>query len=303
MPPLILQPLVENAVKHGVSSRAAGGTVTVSGRRLVGSNGEASLELTVRNQARGSEPSVEADIGSGGIGLTNIERRLALAYGERASVSLEALSDGAMASVRLPLELPALEVAHAHPGRPGVIVDQLRAVIADDERPARAFLRNALRKRPERRGIVGEAAGGMEAVRLIEEQRPDVAFLDLQMPGLDGLGVVRMLDRRHLPFVVFVTVYEEHAVKAFEVNAVDYLLKPVSPERLAETLTRVHERLDRTDQRAAAAAGLQRAVDACRAGNAVGLSSSASPCAAGTRSRSCPSNSLPRSSPRENWCT
>ena len=142
-----------------------------------------------------------------------------------------------------------------------MIVDQLRAVIADDERPARAFLRNALRKRPDVE-IVGEAAEGIAAVRLIEEQRPDVAFLDLQMPGLDGIGVVRMVDRRHLPFVVFVTAYEEHAVKAFEVNAVDYLLKPVSPERLAETLSRVHERLDRTDQRAAAAAGLQRAVDA-----------------------------------------
>jgi two-component system LytT family response regulator len=70
--------------------------------------------------------------------------------------------------------------------------------------------------------------------------------------------------------VVFVTAYEEHAVKAFEVNAVDYLLKPVSPERLAETLTRVHERLDRTDQRAAAAAGLQRAVDACEPGTRSG---------------------------------
>ncbi len=116
VPPLILQPLVENAVKHGVSSRAAGGTVTVSGRRLIGLNGEASLELTVRDQARGSEPSIEADIGSGGIGLTNIERRLALAYGERASVSLEALPDGAIARVRLPLELPAVEAAHLAAG-------------------------------------------------------------------------------------------------------------------------------------------------------------------------------------------
>ena len=116
VPPLILQPLVENAVKHGVSSRAAGGTVTVSGRRIVTSGNEMSLELTVRDQARGSERSVETDIGSGGIGLTNIERRLALAYGERASVSLEALPDGAIASVRLPLELPALEAAHAAAG-------------------------------------------------------------------------------------------------------------------------------------------------------------------------------------------
>ena len=142
-----------------------------------------------------------------------------------------------------------------------MIVDRVRAVIADDERPARAFLRNALRKREDVE-IVGEAATGIEAVQLIERERPDVAFLDLQMPELDGLGVVRMLDRRHLPLVVFVTAYEEHAVKAFEVNAVDYLLKPVSPERLAEAMTRLQERLDRVDQRNAAATRLRRTAKA-----------------------------------------
>ena len=138
-----------------------------------------------------------------------------------------------------------------------MIIDRLRAVIADDERPARAFLRNVLKKRPDVE-IVGEADNGMEAVRLIEAERPDVAFLDLQMPELDGLAVVRLIDRRRLPFVVFVTAYEEHAVKAFELNAVDYLLKPVSPERLDEAVTRVQERLDRVDQRAASAARLER---------------------------------------------
>lgn len=142
-----------------------------------------------------------------------------------------------------------------------MIVDRLRAVIADDERPARTFLRNALKKRPDVE-IVGEAENGVEAVRLIEAERPDVAFLDLQMPELDGLGVVRLIDRRRLPFVVFVTAYEEHAVKAFELNAVDYLLKPVSPERLGEAITRLHERLDRVDQRLSAAARLERAAAA-----------------------------------------
>ncbi len=142
-----------------------------------------------------------------------------------------------------------------------MIVDRVRAVIADDERPARAFLLSALRKREDVE-VVGEAATGVEAVQLIERERPDVAFLDLQMPELDGLGVVRMVDRRHLPLVVFVTAYEEHAVKAFDVNAVDYLLKPVSPERLAEAMTRLQERLDRVDQRHAAASRLQRTAKA-----------------------------------------
>jgi two-component system LytT family response regulator len=139
-----------------------------------------------------------------------------------------------------------------------VIVDRLRVVIADDERPARTFLRNALRKRPDIE-VVGEAETGAAAVRLIEAERPDVAFLDLQMPELDGLSVVRLIDRRYLPFVVFVTAYDEHAVTAFELNAVDYLLKPVSPERLAEAVTRLQERLDRADQRTALLTRLDRA--------------------------------------------
>ena len=76
----------------------------------------------------------------------------------------------------------------------------------------------------------------MEAVSLIDRERPDLAFLDLQMPELDGLGVVRVLKRKHMPLVVFVTAYEEYALRAFELNAVDYLLKPVNPARLGEAL-------------------------------------------------------------------
>jgi two-component system, LytTR family, response regulator len=137
----------------------------------------------------------------------------------------------------------------------------IRAVLVDDERPARAFLTSLVRKRDDVE-IVGEAADGLTAVRLIEEHRPDVAFLDLQMPELDGLGVVRLVHRKHLPLVVFVTAFDEYAIKAFEVNAVDYLLKPVSPERLAAAMARVHERLDRADLRASATAGLQTAIAA-----------------------------------------
>ena len=88
-----------------------------------------------------------------------------------------------------------------------------------------------LKRRPDV-DIVGEAETGVEAVALIERERPDLAFLDLQMPELDGLGVVRVLKRKHMPLVVFVTAYEEYALRAFELNAVDYLLKPVSPARL-----------------------------------------------------------------------
>jgi two-component system LytT family response regulator len=122
----------------------------------------------------------------------------------------------------------------------------LRVVVADDERPARTFLVSLLRAWPDVE-IVGEAETGTEAVELIERVRPDLVLLDLQMPELDGLGVVRMLRKDRLPLVAFVTAYDEYAVRAFEANAVDYLLKPVEPLRLRATLTRVQQRLEHTD--------------------------------------------------------
>ena len=121
---------------------------------------------------------------------------------------------------------------------------RLRAVIVDDERPARLFLLARLRALPEVH-VVGEAANGGDAIQLIERERPDVAFLDLQMPEIDGLGVVRMVRRRFLPLIIFVTAFDEYAVKAFDLNAVDYLTKPVNVTRLREAVRRALERLER----------------------------------------------------------
>jgi two-component system, LytTR family, response regulator len=126
------------------------------------------------------------------------------------------------------------------------VTTRLRVVIADDERPARAFLAALLRSCDDV-DLTGEAAGGAEAVKLIEAQRPDLAFLDLQMPEVDGLSVVRLIKKPLLPLVAFVTAYDEYAVRAFELNAIDYLLKPVEPVRLRRTLQRAHERLERSD--------------------------------------------------------
>jgi len=123
---------------------------------------------------------------------------------------------------------------------------KIRVVIADDERPARSFLAAALRAFEDVE-IVGEGETGTEAIELIERERPDLALLDLQMPEIDGLGVVRLLKRNTMPLVAFVTAYDEYAVRAFELNAVDYLLKPVDGARLRETLNRVQERLEHAD--------------------------------------------------------
>lgn len=126
--------------------------------------------------------------------------------------------------------------------------DKLRVVIADDERPARSFLAAILRAFDDV-VIVGEAANGMDAVTVIESTRPDLALLDLQMPEVDGLGVVRLLKKSKTPLVAFVTAYDEYAVRAFEVNAVDYILKPVEAARLRQTIDRARERLERDDYR------------------------------------------------------
>jgi two-component system LytT family response regulator len=123
---------------------------------------------------------------------------------------------------------------------------RLRVVIADDERPARSFLAALLRTFDDVL-IVAEAETGKEAVAVIERERPDLALLDPQMPELDGMGVVRMLKKGDVPLIAFVTAYDEYAVRAFEVNAVDYLLKPVETTRLRETINRAQERIEHAE--------------------------------------------------------
>ena len=123
---------------------------------------------------------------------------------------------------------------------------KLRTVIADDERPAREYLKAILASFDEIE-IVGVAENGTDAVALIERTKPDLAFLDLKMPELTGLEVVRMIKRSCMPLVAFVTAYDEFAVAAFELNAVDYLLKPVERSRVSETIARSNERLEKAD--------------------------------------------------------
>lgn len=138
---------------------------------------------------------------------------------------------------------------------------KLTVVIADDERPARSFLATLLRGFDDV-ALVGEAEHGAAAVQLIERERPDLALLDVQMPDLDGFQVVRVVRAAMLPLVAFVTAYDEYAVRAFEVAAVDYLLKPVTAARLRETLNRAQERLENAALREQAASRVRAAVSA-----------------------------------------
>jgi len=115
----------------------------------------------------------------------------------------------------------------------------IRTLLVDDEDLARAALRRELASDPGIE-IVGEALNGIEAIEMIGELRPDLVLLDIEMPGFDGFEVVQQL--ANPPAIVFVTAYDEYAVRAFEANAIDYLLKPVQPERLARALARVRQR-------------------------------------------------------------
>ncbi len=131
-----------------------------------------------------------------------------------------------------------------------------RVLIVDDEPLARGRLRALLEKEPEAE-IVGEAGHGLEAVDLIGELKPELVFLDIQMPELDGFGVLASIDPEHRPLIIFVTAFDQFAVKAFEARALDYLLKPFDRDRFQAAFCRALEELRR-----ATPAPVQSKVDA-----------------------------------------
>jgi len=120
----------------------------------------------------------------------------------------------------------------------------MRVVIADDERIARGRLRHLLTGQPGVE-IVGECANGHQTVRMLSQRNVDVLFLDIQMPGIDGMGVAKSIPRDRAPLIVFVTAYDEYAIEAFAVRAFDYLLKPFDRERFSQTLDHLRNELAR----------------------------------------------------------
>src|SRR5690349_184121 len=125
----------------------------------------------------------------------------------------------------------------------------ISTLIVDDEQLAREELSYLLKDFPEIE-ILDSASNGLEAVKLIEQLEPDLVFLDVQMPGLDGLGVIGQLREKGaaLPHFVLTTAFDNYAVKAFQLQALDYLLKPVEKERLAESVTRARKAIDDKQQ-------------------------------------------------------
>lgn len=128
----------------------------------------------------------------------------------------------------------------------------IQAVIVDDEKLARQRIRRLLGEHPNVR-VVAECRNGYDAVRVVQEEEPDILFLDIEMPGLDGFAVIETLgDMRRMPYVIFVTAFDKYAVQAFEVRAIDYLLKPISSQRLADAVDRARAAIaDHADTRTA----------------------------------------------------
>ncbi|CAN1577399.1 LytT Response regulator of the LytR/AlgR family [Spirosomataceae bacterium] len=125
----------------------------------------------------------------------------------------------------------------------------MKTIIIDDERLARNELKRLLEEFPKIH-VVAEAANAEEAIELIDEHQPDLLFLDIQMPGKNGFELLEIIEDR-VPEVIFTTAYDEYALKAFEYNALDYLMKPIDSSRLAEAITKVEAEIKRSEKRSA----------------------------------------------------
>jgi two-component system LytT family response regulator len=126
---------------------------------------------------------------------------------------------------------------------PSPAPERLCVLVADDELPARQRIIDLLRRNPPVATIL-EASDGISAVEIIQNRNPDLVFLDVQMPERNGLEVIAEVGAQQMPLTVFVTAYDAHAIRAFEANALDYLLKPFSDERFDMTMARVNDRMD-----------------------------------------------------------
>lgn len=139
---------------------------------------------------------------------------------------------------------PALELKFYTNPLTTMTSTKIRTLVIDDEPTARRGVRMLLERDPEME-VIGEASSGTEAATKIADAKPDLVFLDVQMPGLNGFEVLERVAPKHMPAVVFVTAYDQHALQAFEVNAVDYLLKPFDDDRFAAALRRAKTQIGR----------------------------------------------------------
>ena len=238
VPNLLLQPLVENAIKHGIGPRPTPGQIAVRARI----NG-AMLELDVQDNGVGLSAARLTDFNRG-VGLSNTRSRLDHLYGSLHRFEFRQPAEGGLlVCIAIPMAELASEMGEAEAVE-GCGVTKIRTVVVDDEPVARERIVGLLNQEKDIE-VVGEYSDGTQAISAIQQQHPDLVFLDVQMPACDGFGVIEQLGPEQVPAVVFVTAYDEYALKAFEVHAIDYLLKPFGRDRFAQTLQHAREHLER----------------------------------------------------------
>jgi len=173
-----------------------------------------------------------------GFGLSLVRQRLQSQFGLAGQLDIDEQRGEFTAKVSLPFEPPRGRTRMLEP-------KPLTVVIVDDEAPARALIREYLEQHADVH-VVAECTNGLEAVKAANELKPDLLFLDIQMPKLDGFEVLDLIGR-DAAGVVFTTAYDDYALRAFEVHAVDYLLKPFGPERFAESLKLARSRISQRE--------------------------------------------------------
>ena len=235
IPFLCLQPLVENAVRHGLRVAGRRRRITIEAR-----DADRECVISVEDDGAGQDPEriravLAGEAAGDSVGLANVDERLRTTFGDDYGLVVEtAPGAGTEWSCGCPSSLPGCAVSTPRPASA-----RLRVLVIDDERPALDEL-TFLLDRDDRVGEVHGTDSPTEALRMLRELEVDAVFLDVQMPGLTGIELAQVLARfRHPPAAVFVTAHDEHAVDAFDLNAVDYVLKPVRAERLAEAVRRV----------------------------------------------------------------
>ena len=220
VPPMTLQPLIENSIKYSISPRIEGGQIKVSAQQ---ENGR--LTLSVWDDG----PGFATDQIAAGHSIDNLSARLKDMFGNEAEICVSCESGGAEVKVSLPAKIR----------RPRITMDKMRAYLVDDESLALDRLAKLLHA-SGRVDVVGKTTNPRTAVQFLSSAEVDVVFLDIHMPELNGFEILDRL--KNQPPVIFTTAYDQYALKAFEVNSIDYLLKPVDSQHLDRALKKLESR-------------------------------------------------------------
>ena len=219
IPNMILQPLFENAIKYGVYET----TDQVIIKTTCTCEGNA-IKISILNDYDASSIKRKGE----GIGLRNIRKRMEIIYNQPDLIKITDRKTCFEVQLVIPQKTSS------------VMSEKLQTIIIEDEELARNLLRSYLKDHPDIE-IIGECENGFDGVKAINDKKPDLVFLDIQMPKITGFEMIELLDFK--PQIIFTTAYDQYALKAFELNAIDYLLKPFSKERLLNAVEKVKHRI------------------------------------------------------------